>query len=119
MEDDAVARAALCDLLAMDGFFALPSSSPEQALAMLELAKVDAVVTSLELPRSGGLKIVHAASTQGTTRVVVVTNHVGSPQARAALAGGARRVLGKPLRYEMLISELRAPDDVGRRCKPR
>ncbi|MBI3182935.1 MAG: response regulator [Myxococcales bacterium] len=106
VDDDAVALEALCDLLQMDGFRPSRARSSQEAVDRLSTLTFRAVVTNLELRNPGAMAVVRAAVAQPGARVFVITTYVGSPEARNALAQGARRVFSKPLRYNLLAAEL-------------
>lgn len=107
VDDDANAVTALCALLEMDGYEPVGVKRGEDALERLKAEAFDVVVTDLEMPRVHGLEVVRAARVaRADMPVVVVTAYGNSPASASALSLGARRVLGKPLRYESLVSEL-------------
>ncbi|MBI3184349.1 MAG: response regulator [Myxococcales bacterium] len=108
VDDDKTAVDGLCGLLEMDGFDAVGLRSPEQALERLKSDEhFDALVTDLEMPKVHGLELMRTAKkTRAAMPILVITAYVGSHAAEQAVALGARRVLGKPLRYELLVEEL-------------
>jgi CheY-like chemotaxis protein len=106
VDDDRTAVGALQSLLEMDGYEVVGVLSSQDALVRLGAERFDAVVTDLEMPGVHGLEIVRAVRSDSGIPVVVVTGYVNSPASKAALASGANRVLGKPLRYEWLMEAL-------------
>lgn len=109
VDDDVVAVKGLCQLLEMDGHSVVGLVESNAALTRLREEKFDALVTDLEMPDVHGLELVRSGrAVQPGLCVVVVSAYAGSPAANGALKLGARRVLGKPLRYEELLSELEA-----------
>jgi two-component system response regulator FlrC len=108
VDGEPVATGALCDLLWMDGYSAVGSCERDEAVRRLCSESFDAIITDVELPGGHGLDVVRTAREHWPrTPVLVVTGQVSSLATEAARSLGARRVLGKPLRYETLISELR------------
>jgi DNA-binding NtrC family response regulator len=109
VDGEPVALGALCDLLEMDGFAPVGLAAGEEAIHRLRSERFDAVVTDVELPGGQGLELVRAAlEVRPKVPVLVMTGQVSSAAAEAALSLGACCVLGKPLRYEALVSELRS-----------
>jgi len=107
VDGEPVATGALCDLLSMDGYTAVGLCATDDALQRLRNEVFDAVITDVELPGGHGLDVVRAArQTRPGAPVLVVTGQVNSLACEAAMSLGVCRVLGKPLRYETLISEL-------------
>ncbi|HYO52436.1 response regulator [Archangium sp.] len=107
VDGEPVAMGALCDLLSMDGYAAVGLCETDEAVRRLRSEPFDAIITDVELPGGHGLDVVRTAhQTRPGTPVLVVTGLVNSLASEAARSMGVRRVLGKPLRYETLISEL-------------
>lgn len=109
VDDELTAVSGLQKLLELDGYYVAATDSSTAALELLAAQPFDAVVTDLEMPIVNGVALARAArvARAGIT-VLVVTGYAGSPAAADALAAGARRILGKPLDYEVLIDELHA-----------
>ncbi|WP_257455232.1 response regulator [Archangium lipolyticum] len=108
VDGEPVAAGALCDLLLMDGYSAVGLCESKEALERLRNEVFDAIITDVELPGGNGLDVVRTArESRPDVPVLVVTGLVSSLASTAALSLGVYRVLGKPLRYETLISELR------------
>jgi two-component system response regulator AtoC len=107
VDGEPVAMGALCDLLVMDGYATVGLCESGEAVRRLRSEVFDAVITDVELPGGQGLDVIRTArEARPGTPVLVVTGHVNSLASEAARSLGVRRVLGKPLRYETLISEL-------------
>ncbi|QRK08278.1 response regulator [Archangium violaceum] len=107
VDGEPAAMGALCDLLLMDGYSAVGSCETEAAVQRLRSEYFDAVITDVELPGGHGLDVIRTArSERPDAPVLVVTGQVNSLASEAARSLGAYRVLGKPLRYETLITEL-------------
>lgn len=109
VDGEPVAMGALCDLLVMDGYVTVGLCESEEAVQRLRDEAFDAVITDVELPGGHGLEVVRTArKARPGAPVLVVTGQVNSLASEAARSLGVRRVLGKPLRYETLISELQS-----------
>lgn len=109
VDGEPVATGALCDLLAMDGFESVGLCAIDDAVRRLRRDSFDAVITDVELPGGNGLDVVRTVrETRPGTPVLVVTGMVSSRAAETARSLGVHRVLGKPLSYETLITELRS-----------
>ncbi|WNG55931.1 response regulator [Archangium gephyra] len=108
VDGEPVAMGALCDLLSMDGYVTVGLCEPGEAVRRLRGELFDAVITDVVLPGGHGLDVVRAArELRPGSPVLVVTGQVNSLASEAARSLGVRRVLGKPLLYETLISVLR------------
>jgi DNA-binding response OmpR family regulator len=109
VDSEPAATGALCDLLSMDGYAAVGSYEVEEAVNRLRTESFDAVITDVELTGGHGLDVIRTARTaRPGAPVLVVTGQVSSLASEAAVSLGVCRVLGKPLRYETLISELQS-----------
>lgn len=107
VDGEPVATGALCDLLSMDGYVTVGLCEPDEAVQRLRSELFDAVITDVVLPGGHGLEVVRTArELRPDTPVLVVTGQVNSLASEAARSLGASRVLGKPLRYETLVSVL-------------
>lgn len=114
VDDDFGAATGLRKLLELDGYDVVATESPRTALTMLESDRFDAVVTDLEMPGVHGVEIVRAAQrVRPGMPVLVMTGYFGTPVCDTAMREGARRVLGKPIEYEMLAAELASSLDAG------
>jgi CheY-like chemotaxis protein len=109
VDGEPVAMGALCDLLSMDGYETVGSCESEEAIQRLRDEVFDAIITDVDMPGGHGLHVVRTAREfRPEAPVLVVTGQVNSLASEAAMSLGVYRVLGKPLRYEKLITELQA-----------
>ncbi|MBS1885623.1 MAG: response regulator transcription factor [Actinobacteria bacterium] len=58
VEQDALARASLCQNLYRDGFDALPAATAEEALSYFQTARPEVVVVDLGLPDAAGFELI-------------------------------------------------------------
>jgi len=77
---------------------AAETATGEEAVELVRRLSPSAVLMDLDLPRMDGLTAIEKIMAEAPTPVVVYSAHVpdGSPNAKAALAAGAVRVLCKP-----------------------
>lgn len=109
VDGEPIAMGALCDLLSMDGYVAVGLCKTDEAVQRLRNELFDAVITDVVLPGGLGLEVVRTAREHlPGTPVLVVTGQVNSLASEAARSMGVNRVLGKPLRYETLVSALQS-----------
>jgi CheY-like chemotaxis protein len=80
-----------------------------EALAELERAPVDLVVTDLNMPETSGLELLAALSARpAAPPSLVVTAAADESAARTARLLGARAVIAKPFRFAQLRREVDA-----------
>ena len=109
VDGEPVATGALCDLLSMDGYVTVGLCETDEAIRLLRSERFDAVITEVVLPGGHALDVVRTARDfRPGTPVLVVTGQVHSLASEAARSMGAQHVLGKPLRYETLVSALQS-----------
>lgn len=109
VDGEPVATGALCDLLSMDGYVAVGLCKTDEAIQRLRSELFDAIITDVMLPGGLGLDVVRTAREHlPGTPVLVVTGQVNSMASEAARSMGVSQVLGKPLRYETLVSALQS-----------
>jgi len=109
VDDEASSVSGLRTLLELDGYDVTATESSRRALELLAAGAFHAVITDLEMPEVGGTELVRAAlAARSDTVVIVLTGYSASAPAADAQAAGARRVLDKPLDYDVLAAELRS-----------
>ena len=98
-DDSPVVRDVIAQALRAHGLLVVVASDGEEALAMLEAqARVDVVVTDIEMPRLDGLALVRALRGRERTRdvpVVAISMRGGEPERQAALAAGVSVYIDK------------------------
>jgi two-component system response regulator FlrC len=97
VDDEPGMRAALAEVLARGAFEVELAATAEEALACLQHAPVDLLVTDLRLPGLSGLALLRALRDGGNeTATVVITAHGTVEDAVAAMKLGALDFLTKP-----------------------
>jgi len=108
VDDDAVFREELTELLSDEGHTATAAPSVAKALELLEHDEVDLVLTDLKMPRQGGLDLLREVRHRWPrTFVVMVTGYATVETALDAMKLGAFDYLRKPFRIEQVRDTLR------------
>ncbi len=108
VDDDAVFREELTELLREDEHTAWPASSVQKAIEYLEHEEVDVVLTDLKMPRQGGLDLLREIRERWPrTLVVVVTGYASVETALDAMKLGAFDYVRKPFRIDQVRETLR------------
>jgi len=103
VDDDAVFREELSELLRDDRHEVTASPSVPKALEELASAEFDAVLTDLKMPRQGGLDLLREVRAHyPTTPVIVVTGFATVETAVAAMKAGAAEYVQKPFKIEQV-----------------
>ena len=104
VEDDAEMRALLAEELDETGHEVTAAASGREALARLDVAAVDVVVTDLEMPGMHGSDLLAAVRTRDPDLPVVIITAFGSIEsAVSAVKAGAWHYVAKPFRIEQLL----------------
>ncbi|HTW56037.1 MAG TPA: response regulator [Thermoplasmata archaeon] len=107
VDDDAVFRDELAELLRDDGHAVGAEPSVPKALATLEGAAVDVVLTDLKMPRQSGLELLKEVRARWPrTLVVVITGFATVDSALEAMKLGAFDYIRKPFRIEQIRATL-------------
>jgi CheY-like chemotaxis protein/DNA-binding transcriptional ArsR family regulator len=103
VDDDAVFREELAELLRDDRHEVTASPSVPKALEELARNEFDAVLTDLKMPRQGGLDLLREVRARyPSTPVVVVTGFATVETAVAAMKDGAAEYVQKPFKIEQV-----------------
>ena len=113
VEDDVDGRTLLATLLELAGATVLSAGSAPEALAILERAQPDILVTDIGLPEEDGyslLKKVRAlpAEQGGRVPAVALTGFASGEDRRLAESTGFQRHLSKPVKIEDLVSAVKS-----------
>jgi DNA-binding NtrC family response regulator len=102
-DDEKNIREGLAEALSLDGYRALPAADGEEALALVESADADLVITDLRMPKLGGTDVLnHVVSRYPGLPVIVLTGHGTIEDAVVAMRAGAFDFLTKPVNLDHL-----------------
>jgi CheY-like chemotaxis protein len=110
VEDEALSRHALCQLLHRCGFFSAGASDGAQALEMVKFFKPHAIIMDLRMPRVDGFEATRRLKSDQTTAsipVLALTGSTDPEDRREALAAGVDTFLTKPINLDQLMLYLR------------
>ncbi len=98
VDDSAVIRQALAQILGGAGFAVDTAADPLIGLAKMERARPDVILLDLEMPRMDGLTFLRRLMAERPLPVVILSSHAarGTETALEALEHGAIEVLAKP-----------------------
>lgn len=105
VDDDAGIRDLLADLVALLGYAVLTAADGYEALETVELARIDVIVTDLDMPEMNGRQLAAALQKrQCVIPLIIMTgNHVEESITRQM---GAVAVLAKPFEVAVLASTI-------------
>src|SRR5690348_573450 len=104
VDDDALARDGIRELVASLGYEALTFSSAQDFLASTALTKTTCLITDLQMPGLNGLELQEAIRSRGyCIPVILVTAFPNEQHRRRALDNGAVGFLNKPFAEGSLI----------------
>jgi CheY-like chemotaxis protein/DNA-binding transcriptional ArsR family regulator len=108
VDDDAVFREELGDLLSSEGHTVDSAPSVPKALEILEGDDFDVVFTDLKMPRHPGTELVRAVRARWPrTMVVMITGYATVETAVEAMRDGAFDYIRKPFKIEQVQQALR------------
>lgn len=102
--DDVIDMAEMiADELEARGYDAVAVSSSREAMRLLEIERVDALVTDLRMPDIDGMQLLRASKALDPVRpVILITAFDSIETAREALDHGVAYCLAKPFRLDVL-----------------
>src|SRR5690349_1074848 len=104
VDDDALARDGIRELVASLGYEAITFGSAQDFLASSALAKTTCLITDLQMPGLNGLELQEAIRSRGyCTPVILVTAYPSEQHRKRALDNGAVGFLSKPFDEGSLI----------------
>jgi FixJ family two-component response regulator len=104
VDDDALARDGIRELVASLGYEAVTFSSAQDFLASSALTKTTCLITDLQMPGLNGLQLQEALRSQGyCTPVILITAYPNEQHRKRALDNGAVGFLSKPFEEGSLI----------------
>jgi FixJ family two-component response regulator len=109
IDDDALARNGIRELVESLGYKAVAFSSAEHFLGSNMMAETMCVITDVQMPGLNGLDLQEALQSQGRhIPVILITAYANEKLRTRALNGGAVGFLSKPFNEEALINCLAA-----------
>jgi len=104
VDDDALARDGIRELVTSLGYEAVTFSSAQHFLASSVITKTTCLITDLQMPGLNGLELQEAIRSQGyCTPVILVTAFPNEQHRKRALDNGAVGFLSKPFDEASLI----------------
>ena len=114
VDDDALARDGIRELVESLGYKATAFESAEDFLKSGLVADTACLITDLQMPGLSGLELQEALQSQGNhTPVIVITGHPNEKHRTRALENGAIGFLSKPFNEQALIKCLTAAINSG------
>lgn len=110
VEDEALSRHALCQVLHRSGFFSAGAADGTQALEMVKFFRPQAIIMDLRMPNLDGFEATRRLKADQTTAEIPVLALTGStdPEDRQhALEAGVDTFLTKPINLDQLMLYLR------------
>ena len=109
VDDEAVIRDYLTDMLLMERFAPVTASSGSEALAILETTSVQLVISDIMMPGMNGMELlVEVKQKYANLPVILITGYGGKFAAQEAVAAGADGYFQKPFKNVELVRTLRA-----------
>lgn len=107
VEDDALAREAIGELIESLGFRAATFASAEQFLQSGRVDEVACLITDLQMPGMNGLDLQNCLRAEGYEMpIVFISAFAGERERVRALKAGAVAFLRKPLQEQTLIDSI-------------
>ena len=110
IEDDAMNRRVVKDMLTIVGVPMDEAEDAEIGLRMVEVTDYDAILVDLRMPGMDGLSAIRRIRARGddraTTPIIVITADTAIDLRTVCLASGANEVLGKPVAMDALFDAL-------------
>lgn len=104
VDDEPDLCAAAADWLGASGFDVRTHTNPEKALATVDWAQCECLVTDIRMPGLSGLELLkHLHRIDADLPVIVLTGHGDVPVAVDAMQAGAYHFLEKPYDAEQLV----------------
>jgi len=108
VEDEAVLRINLCELLAQGGYDVTGVATAEEGLERVRAEDVPVVITDIRLPGMDGIALLRRiVAERPETRVLLTTAYASVESAVDALRLGADDYLLKPVVFEDLLQKVR------------
>jgi FixJ family two-component response regulator len=104
VDDDALARDGVCELVESLGYQGVTFNSAEHFLQSSTIAETTCLITDMQMPGLSGLELQEILRSQGRkTPVIVITGYPNEAHQTRALKNGAIGYLCKPFDEKALI----------------
>ena len=108
-DDDPLLRELICDILAKEGFTAVPAGDGQEALdVFFDTPDVDLVVLDVMMPRYDGWEVLATIRAHADVPVVMLTALGDERHEVFGLKKGADDYIAKPFRYEVFLARIHA-----------
>jgi CheY-like chemotaxis protein len=110
VEDEALSRHALCQVLHRCGFFSAGAADGSQALDMVKFFHPQVIIMDLRMPKLDGFEATRRLKADQTTAnipVLALTGSTDPEDRRQALDAGVDTFLNKPINLDQLMLYLR------------
>jgi two-component system response regulator MprA len=108
VEDDPKVAAFLVQGLTEEDYEVASAADGIEALAMVASMRPALVILDYMLPRMDGLSVVSALRSHGDrVPILMLTARDGAEDRRLLAAAGVSRIMGKPFRFDDLLSAMR------------
>lgn len=108
VDDDAVVRKVLCEMLKTNGYEVAEAANGKQALDNSQKARFDLVITDLVMPEIEGIETIKTLRReQPELKIVAMSGAFGGEYLTIAGLLGAHATLQKPLRLEVVLNTVR------------
>jgi two-component system chemotaxis response regulator CheY len=103
VEDDAAIRRLYSFLLTNSGYDVVEAEDGQEALEKFAEQPCDLIITDMNMPRIGGMKLVDELRAQGSEVYIIMVTAFGTPDTeKEALRRGANEYIAKPFDFEEL-----------------
>ncbi|HKQ30915.1 MAG TPA: sigma-54 dependent transcriptional regulator, partial [Burkholderiales bacterium] len=106
VDDDANVRAALTELVALEGFTATSAANLQEARIQLTRQRPEVVFIDLNLPDGNGMGLFEDIEARSATEIILITGHASVETAVEALRLGAADYLTKPVNFSRVKAVL-------------
>lgn len=113
VEDEAISRLSLCQLLQRSGYFSAGASDGAQALEMIKFFRPQAIIMDLRMPGLDGFETTRrlkGASDTAAIPILALTGSMDPEDQNRALEAGVDDFLMKPINLDELMLYLRRHD---------
>jgi two-component system OmpR family response regulator len=108
VDDDAGLRDTVCDLVASDGFEAVPCGDAASLFRVLADERIDLVVLDLRLPDRDGFSVAASIRATSSVPIIMLTGRTGDLDRIMGLEIGADDYVVKPFNLRELLARIKA-----------